>query len=466
MSTTWTRAKQCGTPQPKPCCEHDCTSGTKNRYFTGKRLTPDAMRVEQDYQVERRRLINRAMHGWGVVYGYPVMPAPADKCGGTAGGKLAIGAGLALDRKGRELVQTEEALVSLDDLLELPSKGGDCWMLRVHYAETLTGPVTVNDPCSHERPQWDRICETVRYSLQQIQCDQCCDPQACALACACCDGPCCEPAHGPRSGAAHCMCEHLTKLQPDAQCSALTEVSHGVRVDLHNGVALACIRLTMDTCEQWTIAEVTDACGPRRLVKRNDLLFDLIRGCDLTRISAISWGHWLVPGYIVPWEEFGKYFDLNVSKLGGCVTSFDITFTRPVLKASVTPGCFTMTFLIRQREGGWLLPMRAPIVRIEFLQESGAQQELAQRARLVVGWGWVSDALRGTETEFEGVKVGVEIEIRGDHLLDCNGQAVDANSNGTPGGSHLSHFTLGPKEQRPDPDQPQTPRIDNGGTPS
>ena len=34
------------------------------------------------------------------------------------------------------------------------------------------------------------------------------------------------------------------------------------------------------------------ACGPRRLVKRNDLLFDLIRGCDLTRISAIGWRDW------------------------------------------------------------------------------------------------------------------------------------------------------------------------------
>jgi hypothetical protein len=472
MSTTWTAAKPCAKDQPEPCCEHDCTSGARNRYFTGKRLSPDALRVEQDYQVERRRLINRAMHGWGVVYGYSVTPPATAKCTAAASGKLTIGPGLALDAMGRELVQTEDTLVSLDDMLELPAEKGDCWMLRVHYAEKLIGPVMVSDQCSHERQQWDRVCETVRYSLQRVSCETCCNAQACELTCHCAADQCSEQRQGPRGGAAHCICQHLTGLQPGAQCSKLTEVAEGVRVDLHNGVALACVKLAMDECEQWTIAEVTDTCGPRRLVKRNDLLFDLIRGCDLTHISFISWADWLAPDYLVPWNHFDKYFSAGVSKLGGCETEFEIAFSRAVRISSVTPGCFAMTFLIRQREGGWLLPMRAPIVRIGFGDLSGEQNELARRARLVVSWGWVSDALRGMETEFERAKVSVEIEIRGDHILDCNGQAVDANArghggaptgNGTPGGTYLSHFDLGPKAPRPDPDKEYAASTDNGG---
>lgn len=484
MSTTWTAAKKCGKPQSDPCCGDDCTSGTRNRYFTGKRLTPDALRVEQDYQVERRRLLNRAMHGWGVVYGYPVALRSGAGCAGTASGKLAIGAGLALDRMGRELVQTEELIVSLDDMLELSGGTGECWLLRVHYAERLIAPVSVRDPCSGERPQWDHVCETVRYSLQQVPCTACCNGQACELACGCSSGPCCDgqaagngqtsqnKPHDARGGAACCLCEHVTALSPGAQCSALTEVEDGLRVDLHNGVALACIKLGMDECKEWIVREVTDACGPRRLVKRNDLLFDLIRGCDLTHISFISWESWLAPGFTVPWESFDGFFAPDRSPQGGCVTRFQIGFSRPVRKATVTPDCFGMSFLIRQREGGWLLPMRAPIVRVEFADVSGGPIELAQGVTLVVSWGWVSDAVRGLQTEFEGARVEVEIEIRGDHILDCNGQAVDANArghegaptgNGTPGGTYLSHFTLGEKPPHPDPDQLTAPGTDNGG---
>ena len=89
-----------------------------------------------------------------------------------------------------------------------------------------------------------------------------------------------------------------------------------------------------------------------------------------------------------------------------------------------------------------------------------------KRATIVVSWGWASDALRGIETEFERSKVSVEMEIRGDRILDCNGQAVDANGNGTPGGTNLSYFALGEKPPYPDPDKAYATSTDNGGTPS
>lgn len=485
MKTTWTRSTNCGKPQAEPCCEHDCTSGTRNRYYTGKRLTPDALRVEQDYQIARRHLTNRAMHGWGVVYGYPVA---------LEGAKLAIGAGLAFDRMGRELVQTETAQVPLDDLLELPGESGEsgeCYLLRVHYAEHLIAPVLIKDACSCERQQWDNVCETVRFSLQRIECAACCDAQACELVCACCAGPCCggdqddreqtETAvrqrqrighDKPRDGAFCCMCEHLTALSPGAQCGALSEVSERVRADLHNGVPLACVALDRDECGNWRLAAVTDACGPRRLVKRNDLLFDLIRGCDLTRISGISWAEWHRSPSRVSWEEFDSFFADERSPEGGCATNFTVMFSRPVRKDTLLADCFKMTFYIRQREGGWLLPLHAPIVRLDYGDESGEEVEFATRASLVVSWGWVSDALRGLATEFERGGVAVEIEVRGDFILDCNGQAVDADArgrapapsgNGTPGGTFLSRFELDEQPSRPDPDSATLPGTDTGG---
>src|SRR5258705_13070904 len=87
------------------CTDLKCESAIRNNYFDGKRLTTDWFSVEQTYALERRHLLNRAIPGWGVVYGYDVTSAnsPAQK-GGS--GQLKIGAGLALDTCGRELLET------------------------------------------------------------------------------------------------------------------------------------------------------------------------------------------------------------------------------------------------------------------------------------------------------------------------------------------------------------------------
>src|SRR5215468_6146205 len=80
------------------CTDVDCKHGLRNNYFEGKRLTPDSFCVEQAYSLERRRLLNRAIHGWGVVYGYAIKPATADDCGAQdTVGRIQIGPGLALD---------------------------------------------------------------------------------------------------------------------------------------------------------------------------------------------------------------------------------------------------------------------------------------------------------------------------------------------------------------------------------
>src|SRR6059058_6248306 len=85
------------------CCEEECASGTRNNYFLGKQLTPDSYLAEQRYAIERRRLVNRAVHGWGVVNGFKLGTRQDDKS--LAPGEMVIGEGLALDLAGRELIQ-------------------------------------------------------------------------------------------------------------------------------------------------------------------------------------------------------------------------------------------------------------------------------------------------------------------------------------------------------------------------
>jgi hypothetical protein len=209
-------AAQPRSARPECCTEHQCESGLRNNYYEGKRLTTDSFRVEQRYLLERRRLLNRAIHGWGVVYGYPVGRLEHSPVG-SAPGPLAIGSGLALDPCGRELLQVGSPELRPEELLVLDGKGGRtdpaqafsaanlprstarCWLLRVHYAEQSVARVSVNGACRCEHEEWDRTCETVRYSLQSVACTECCDPGDCELNCECGSGPCCGDAVSRKS---------------------------------------------------------------------------------------------------------------------------------------------------------------------------------------------------------------------------------------------------------------------------
>lgn len=475
----------------KCCSDAACDTGLRNNYFEGKRLTADALRVEQDYLIDRRRLLNRAIHGWGVVYGFRVVPEQG------AGARFEIGAGLALDACGRELVRVRESAVGLRDVVLLDDKGkrlsqdeaglGDathkeperigtdraCWLLSVHYAEQLLDSVDLHDPCSCERKEWDHVCETVRFSLQRVQCAACCDSGDCTLACECGTGPCCDEhardetqqqaevaakrmrKHPVQRGGCRCLCDHLTGLRLDDDCGRLTEIEERcarVRVDLRHGVPLACVMLRQDDCGRWIFDDDVEACGPRRLVKRNDLLFDLIRGCDLTRISAIGWAPWHRLESLVPYDDFQASFGAEDPAGSGRNVTRDywVEFSRPVREDTVRADCFSMTITIAEDEAGWYESRRVPI--IDVIKSGGTDPQHITRALLVVEAGWAEDAVTVKKHKiFNKDEALVEIAVFGDFIVDCNGQAVDANAvglspaptgNGTPGGTFHSNFRV------------------------
>jgi hypothetical protein len=492
-------------PTAECCTESPCDSGLRNNYFEGKRLTPDMFRIEQRYLNDRRRLLNRAIHGWGVVYGYGIAVAAAKNDRRTDAPRgFDIQTGLALDPCGRELLQVGAAHVGIPDLIPIDADGRradledllsegsykdvkepprTCWLISAHYAEEARDRVRINDPCHCEHDEWDHACETVRYSLRRIDCGDCrCTKCDCDLWCDCDSDVCCEEETPPRTvqqtaldattpepeavtrrclpfrrGGCRCLCHYLTALDPGDECArqlcTVVEPCALVRVDLANGVPLACIELVGNDCGDLTIADDIHTCSPRRLVKGNDLLFDLIRGCDLTRLDKIGWSDWHRAEGPVAFEEFYKaFFTSGSSGEGGYVSGrLWVEFSRPVCADTLRPDVFAITVLSVERDN-WLQPLRVPIIRVESVIEGG--DRCARRATVVVDSKWVDEALRCRGGVFSG-DTWVEIAVRGDFILDCNGQPVDAvavglaavpTGNGSPGGTFLSTFRVAKRE--------------------
>lgn len=469
--------------KPDGCCgDPRCNSGRRNRYFPRKQITPDTYQIEQSYQQQRRHLINRAVHGWGVAYGYRIeVLGDANSRDGER--HLEIGSGFALDRCGRELVWlgtecAESHRIDLADVMVLdedgkllnepgkrchckdgptPLDGNEetCWKLQAHYAERLISPVSIKDPCQCDNHEWDQVCETVRFSLTRLKdCAECCEQQGCDLDCECSEGHCCprDPKKPSQRGGCRSLCDDVTGHDPNPECCSLAQVSKSLRVDLRNGVPLACVRLGKDKCDEWTFGPALEPCGPRRLIKRNDLLFDLIRGCDLTRISFISWDAWHRGR--VTFADFKRAFGPEDGSsndgYGARLTTFSVKFSKQVQTATLTPDCFAMTVISRDDEDAWGRTLRVPIVKIRIDDADPKNKDLARGATLMVDSDWAEGALNDSSV-FEKYVTRVEILVRGDYVLDCNGIPVDANArgmspaptgNGVPGETYVSTFIV------------------------
>ncbi len=110
----------------------DCDDGTltRNRYFTGKFLSPDDFEQEQSYHRTKHRRHNRLLHGVGIVRGLGVgLEQPPD--GGDPA--IVVSPGLAIDSNGEELVVCEPA--KLD-----PCKGSSVCYVTVALAERPSNP--------------------------------------------------------------------------------------------------------------------------------------------------------------------------------------------------------------------------------------------------------------------------------------------------------------------------------------
>lgn len=92
--------------------EEKCTSSEKcwierPRYFNGQLLTDADLRAELNYVIEKNKLQNRYLHGWGVVCGLKVKCYPCCTGHGSSG-KVVVEPGYAIDCCGNDIVVCDE----------------------------------------------------------------------------------------------------------------------------------------------------------------------------------------------------------------------------------------------------------------------------------------------------------------------------------------------------------------------
>jgi hypothetical protein len=514
-------------------CRHDrdaescpeCAAGSRNRYYRRKMMTAEDFRAEQDYMIGRRRLINRAIHGWGVVHGLVVKgedakPKPTDQAAAPAKPaprkSLVVGHGLALDKHGRELIVPENHHLCRHDLFvpggqeqhckpqELSTlKPGTLVLLSAHYAEHRIDPVRLSDACDCSDHDWNRVCETVVFSLTPVEKCLSAEP-ACPDDCGCpVDYPS-EPKpepdpSWPRSHHVLCCWSDHAKI---AKAGSVCFWRNDTWIDPCHGVPLACVRFVgfeKDDPEKGEpLFDEIKECAPRRIVKRNDLLFDLIRSCDLTRIDYLSWRDWPnLPKENPPKDKDTVYWDVFQSMIvydvveyatrttdghpwlkdtdwfkdydpkkpaSEDLTKFEIGFSGPVRVNTVKPKAISISGFFPDKDTGWNKVLRFPITRMLYRRpEPGDPDDTTRRVMIFVHHDWVYDEILGNKSEFRveddrNYFPFIEIEIFGDLIEDCRGVTVDASTagsavvptgNGTPGGTCRTVFRVTPKPAKP-----------------
>lgn len=106
----------------------------RNRYYYGKHLTVNDFVLEQEYMNNKRRFINRYLHGTGVICGLNVVAMDKKT--------ISVEAGAALDFAGREIVVESpvmKVLSSIDGFNE--EDEADSLYLCINYNENETQPV-------------------------------------------------------------------------------------------------------------------------------------------------------------------------------------------------------------------------------------------------------------------------------------------------------------------------------------
>ena len=472
--------------EPDDCGSDDCGSGKRNRFFRGKQMRAEEFKIEQRHMVERRRLVNRAVLGWGVVYGFklklrdthPPRLTQTNTAEQTAAPvarkKLKIGRGFALDRHGRETVLDHRMTLDASNTFLLSEVGCEPrsiagakpgrYVLAIHYAERAVEDTKLPWGCGCGKPEKKYICETVVFSLRPVGDHGCpCPELHCHRHCKCPDR--CDACGAAGRGPHACLCQWLKNADIAGETSP-SHGWHGVCVDPHAGVDLACITLgeNDDACEPITVTAIDDDCGPRKLVKGNDLLYDLARGCDLTKISYISWEPWhrkLGRDQEIPWEKFASF-------LSG--EGFVFQFSGPVQTDTIDRDTVVITVYSFEQPTGWRIARRIPIDRIDTEQKPKDKPDdelpdsLTDQIKVIVRKRWLDDEVSGdTDSWFTDRTFRVEVELRGFTVLDCHWQALDAVTTGrkavpsgvgVPGGVFLSSFRVGPKPRLEDPHDP------------
>src|SRR5215467_458854 len=139
------------------CPECEISAFTRNHYFTGKLLVERDFRQEQAYYVDKLRLHEQRLHGWGVVCGLKVKQHENPACRDRF---VCIEPGLAIDCCGHDIYVPAEDCVDLTqlDAIKALAKANDqqphTLEICIRYKECPTEPIPVlYDDCGCDDTQ-------------------------------------------------------------------------------------------------------------------------------------------------------------------------------------------------------------------------------------------------------------------------------------------------------------------------
>lgn len=265
----------------------------RNRYFTDKRLTAHDCEAEQHYHERKRRLLNRMIHGCGVVCGLGVDPGACAPREGRL--QLTIRQGFALDGRGRELALFHDH----DVALEIPREKDDDptsafahdLVLCLTYCAKAVGPIDRpgDASCDIESPTYGRVRDD--WTLTLLPARQWKEP-TCEHPCPLTDMRDPEQARAGEDGSSlESLHDYLVRKRTKAcpKCCGDCVVLARLRVRTPDPQTKEGRDRTVPTTDPQRSYEID--VSARALVYTNPLLFDLVR-ChhgDLPRITKISW---------------------------------------------------------------------------------------------------------------------------------------------------------------------------------
>ncbi len=163
MSPTFTNSPYSMASTAAPCtdpCVTTCPSCgglqclCRPRFFAGQLLTDDDLSLLNNYIVEKNKLHNRYLHGWGVVCGMEVVCSPCNNL-------VTVKSGYALSPCGEDIIVCQDTPVNICALLQKckTQTPPDCqplalgandtcssttedWILFIRYSETMSRGVT------------------------------------------------------------------------------------------------------------------------------------------------------------------------------------------------------------------------------------------------------------------------------------------------------------------------------------
>jgi len=170
-------------------CEYN--NSKRARYFHGMLMTDRDFTEEQRYHIEKRKLLNRMLHGSGVVCGLEIKPTICSSS------KIVINPGLALDCNGNEIYVQESYELEVEqivksDILNRQNSSAECptdeviveekWYVIVRYNEVSTDQVAVYAPgggCEEKVCDYSRTTEGYCFDLVKNLDDPCSPDDPC-----------------------------------------------------------------------------------------------------------------------------------------------------------------------------------------------------------------------------------------------------------------------------------------------